>query len=92
MARCDTIERATSVHGIYESLAPEYEPLLVHSESAEAARNLDKLRSGESKIVVCVDMLGEGFDLPQLKIAAVHDTHKSLSVLLQRRFPRAEIR
>ena len=28
-------------------------------------------------------MLGEGFDLPQLKIAAVHDTHKGLSVLLQ---------
>ncbi len=28
-------------------------------------------------------MLGEGFDLPQLKIAAVHDTHKSLAVLLQ---------
>src|SRR5207248_9222069 len=29
------------------------------------------------------DMLGEGFDLPQLKIAAVHDSHKSLAVLLQ---------
>ncbi|REJ90726.1 MAG: type III restriction endonuclease subunit R [Planctomycetota bacterium] len=83
MARCDTIERATSTHGIYESLAPEYEPILVHSESAESVQNLDKLRSGKSKIVVCVDMLGEGFDLPQLKIAAVHDTHKSLSVLLQ---------
>lgn len=83
MARCDTIERATSVHGIYQSIAPEHKPVLVHSESVEAERNLDKLRSGNSKIVVCVDMLGEGFDLPQLKIAAVHDAHKSLSVLLQ---------
>src|SRR5690606_23690469 len=27
--------------------------------------------------------LGEGFDLPHLKIAAIHDLHKSLSVLLQ---------
>jgi len=36
-------------------------------------------------------MLGEGFDLPNLKIAAVHDTHKSLAVLLQftGRFTRA---
>jgi len=41
------------------------------------------LLAGESKIVVCVDMLGEGFDFPQLKIAAVHDTHKSIAVLLQ---------
>ncbi len=83
LARCDTIERATSVHGIYKSIAPEFKPVLVHSDLGEAERNLDKLRSGKSRIVVCVDMLGEGFDLPQLKIAAVHDTHKSLSVLLQ---------
>jgi hypothetical protein len=30
--------------------------------------------------VVCVDMLGEGFDLPELKIAAFHDIRKSLAV------------
>jgi hypothetical protein len=36
-----------------------------------------------SRIVVCVDMLGEGVDLPNLKIAALHDTHKSLAVTLQ---------
>ena len=28
-------------------------------------------------------MLGEGFDLPQLKIAAFHDIRKSLAVTLQ---------
>ena len=28
-------------------------------------------------------MLGEGIDIPSLKVAAVHDTHKSLAVLLQ---------
>lgn len=83
MARCDTIERAVNVHGIYSALAPEYEPVLVHSDDPDSAQNLDKLRSGESRIVVCVDMLGEGFDLPELKVAAVHDTHKSLAVLLQ---------
>ena len=32
---------------------------------------------------MCVDMLGEGFDLPSLKIAAVHDPHKSLAITLQ---------
>ncbi|WP_346763412.1 hypothetical protein [Escherichia sp. E4694] len=28
-------------------------------------------------------MLGEGYDLPNLKIAALHDHHKSLAVTLQ---------
>jgi hypothetical protein len=28
-------------------------------------------------------MLGEGFDLPELKVAAIHDLHKSLAILLQ---------
>ena len=28
-------------------------------------------------------MLGEGFDLPELKIAALHDVKKSLPVTLQ---------
>lgn len=36
-------------------------------------------------------MLGEGFDLPSLKVAAIHDPHKSLGVTLQfvGRFARA---
>src|SRR5690606_10095247 len=33
--------------------------------------------------VICVDMLKEGFDFPDFKIAAVHKLHKSLGVLLQ---------
>ena len=42
--------------------------------------------------MVCVDMFGEGFDLPELKIAALHDMHKSLAVTLQftGRFTRAK--
>ncbi len=83
MARCETIDRATKIHDLYTSLVPEYEPVLVHSDASDAAKNLAKLRAGKSRVVVCVDMLGEGFDLPELKIAAVHDTHRSLSVLLQ---------
>jgi superfamily II DNA or RNA helicase len=45
-----------------------------------------------TQIVVCVDMLGEGFDLPELKIAAFHDVKKSLAVTLQLagRFTRAK--
>jgi superfamily II DNA or RNA helicase len=83
MARCSSIDRATAVHAIYQQLVPELKPILVHSELLGVDARVAQLRAGESRVVVCVDMLGEGFDLPQLKVAAVHDLHKSLAVLLQ---------
>lgn len=92
MARVSTQARATEVHMIYESLG-EFNPIIIHSGLKEteidAARR--KLESGESRIVICVDMLGEGFDMPELKIAAFHDLRKSLAVTLQLagRFTRA---
>lgn len=44
---------------------------------------LDNLSSGELDGIICVDMLGEGYDFPNLKIAAVHVPHKSLANTLQ---------
>jgi superfamily II DNA or RNA helicase len=83
MARCANIDRARVIYEIYKEKAPDLRPVLVHSETGDAGEGLEELRSGKSRIVVCVNMLGEGFDLPELKVAAVHDTHKSLAVLLQ---------
>lgn len=85
MARADDKARAEAVLGIYSGLAPQHEPVLLHSglKRREQQESLRRLRAGESRIVVCVDMLGEGFDLPELKIAAIHDPHKSLAITLQ---------
>lgn len=85
MARCRRIARGTAIQSIYERLASDLKPIIVDSdmEDIEITSALDLLRSGQSKIVICVNMLGEGFDLPQLKIAALHDLHKSLPILLQ---------
>jgi len=85
MARADNIERAKQIYSIYSALAPEFNPLIVHSNlpANEQTNAIDKLRSRQSRVIVCVDMLGEGFDLPQLKIAALHDIHKSLAVTIQ---------
>jgi superfamily II DNA or RNA helicase len=93
MARVDTIPRAKELHAQYAKSMPKARPVLMHSNlgAAERLAGLAKLRSGESLVVVCVNMLGEGFDLPELKIAALHDKHKSESVTLQfiGRFTRA---
>lgn len=88
MARVSSIERAETVHGIYQQLAPGHNPLLIHSkmteaQKKEALRQLDGPGARNSRIIVCVDMLGEGFDMPELKIAAMHDIHKSLAITLQ---------
>jgi superfamily II DNA or RNA helicase len=89
MARTDSRERAEDIFAIYEKLAPKMKPVVVYSGTGRAALNktaldmiLDRGPDG-ARIVVCVDMLGEGFDLSNLKIAALHDTHKSLAVTLQ---------
>jgi superfamily II DNA or RNA helicase len=93
MARVDSIPRAKELHAKYAKAMPKHQPILMHSKlgAPERLAGLQKLRSGASRIVVCVDMLGEGFDLPELKIAALHDKHKSESVTLQfvGRFTRA---
>jgi superfamily II DNA or RNA helicase len=85
MARCATIERAKELRQLYSALFPEFRPVIVHSQQPmrERRENLAALRRFDSRIIVCVDMLGEGFDLPELKIAGLHDPHKSIAVTIQ---------
>jgi superfamily II DNA or RNA helicase len=89
MARTRSKERAESVSAIYAELAPDLKPVVVYSGAGRTLINREALASvldrgaAGSRIVVCVDMLGEGFDLPNLKVAALHDTHKSLAITLQ---------
>ncbi len=85
MARVQTISRAKEVLSVYEECAPDLRPIRLDSKMSQRDRNsaLQALLDRTSRVIVCVDMLGEGFDLPSLKVAAVHDPHKSLAVTLQ---------
>ena len=83
MARCQTVERARSVHTLYQRVAPDLHPLLIHSELTDADERIEALKQRNSRLVICVNMLGEGVDIPALKVAALHDMHQSLAVLLQ---------
>ncbi|TGE22703.1 DEAD/DEAH box helicase [Hymenobacter metallicola] len=84
MARTNKVERAKQVIKYYEAY-PGLNPVLIHSDLPDKTKKacINDLRTGRSKVVVCVNMLGEGFDLPELKIAAIHDPHKSLAITLQ---------
>jgi superfamily II DNA or RNA helicase len=85
MARVNTIGRAEEIREIYEEVASDLRPVFLHSRMAVKDRTaaLAALDVRDSRIIVCVDMLGEGFDLPSLKVAAIHNPHKSLGVTLQ---------
>lgn len=70
---------------IYSQVAADLSPVLVHSGVRASIRKerLAGIASGGHKIIVCVDMFGEGYDLPNLKVAAIHSLHQSLAITLQ---------
>lgn len=84
LARASSIERAETLYSsIYATIYGDLSPVLVHSRTKKRRALLEAIRNRQHRIIVCVDMFGEGFDLPNLKIAALHNVHKSLGVTLQ---------
>lgn len=85
MARVDDTKRADALYKLYAREFPEFSPVVIHSKvtSSERRDRLSRIIERKSRILICVDMFGEGFDLPQLKIAALHDKHQSLAITLQ---------
>lgn len=82
MARCATIKRANEIFKYYEG-CQDLSPVIVSSRSLGHKKIVEEIKRKEHKIIVCVNMLGEGFDLPEMKIAAIHDTRQSIPVTLQ---------
>lgn len=84
LARVGTTKRANEVYQIYEKFT-EFRVVKIHSQILGKEKTIiyNKIINKEVDIIICVDMLGEGFDLPELKIAAFHDIRKSLPITLQ---------
>lgn len=84
MVRTDSRKRADYLKRVY-SEHTDLDLRLIHSglSPSTVKKAVDQLRTGSLDGIICVDMLGEGFDLPTLKIAAVHAPHRSLAVTLQ---------
>lgn len=84
MVRVKSKQRARELEILYKS---ETMLKLRRIDSSMNVKDVDKyindLRQKKLDGIICVDMLGEGFDFPNLKIAAIHDLHKSLANTLQ---------
>ena len=83
MVRAETRPMAKMLFQNYKEWFPDERIVLIHSQIKGRKNLVKEVKQGKYDIVVCVDMLREGFDYPELKIAAVHGMHKSLTVLLQ---------
>lgn len=84
MVRTGQKSRAKELLRLYEQETDLRLQLVLGDHSLPHVRSvLSKLDRRELDGLICVDMLGEGFNLPQLKIAALHTPHRSLGVTLQ---------
>lgn len=84
MVRTDSRPRAAELKALYEQHT-SLKLSIIHGQHSlrHVRRTVRELREGTIDGVVCVDMFGEGVDMPQLKIAAIHAPHRSLAVTLQ---------
>lgn len=85
MARVDERKKAEEIFESIYSKYSDYNPVFIHSGISKADKKeiLENIKNKKHRIIICVDMLGEGFDLPQLKICAMHDIHKNITTSFQ---------
>lgn len=84
MIRTDSRVRAKELLQMYKKVTTLKLEIITGNNSLRYVKNAIKaLKGGELDGIICVNMLGEGFNFPNLKIAAIHAPHKSLSVTLQ---------
>lgn len=84
MVRSDSKDRVRELKKLYdEHTGLRLETITSDESLGTIRRKLGRLAAGEIDGVICVNMMGEGFNFPRLKIAAVHSPFKSLAVTLQ---------
>jgi len=82
MARCVNKKRALEIAEIYHAFE-NFKTVVVYTNIPNLVQKTRDIKEKKYDIIVCVDMLGEGFDLPELKIAAIHDERQSIPITLQ---------
>lgn len=78
-----SIRHATQVAALYREQSLRVEVLHSQLSADERDRIEATLRSGLTDVVVQVNILGEGYDLPSLSVAAVFRPYRSLSPYVQ---------
>ena len=84
MVRTDRQKRAEELAVVYSNNTGLRLSIVTGNTPLRHAKEIvQKLLGDKLDGIICVNMLGEGFNFPSLKIAAIHSPHRSLSVTLQ---------
>ena len=84
MVRTATKDKAKELETLYkENTSLRLQRIDSSMTNSTVKSCIKLLRERKLDGIICVDMLGEGFDFPNLKIAAIHEVHKSLANTLQ---------
>lgn len=84
MVRTDTKDNAKQLEQVYkDNTSLKLKRIDSSTTYSSVQKTIEALRNGQIDGIICVNMLGEGFDFPNLKIAAIHEPHKSLASTLQ---------
>ncbi len=82
-ARTDRTAHADDLATRYTEVGLRIKSVSSRKSKAQIDTILHELDTGALDGIVCVDMLGEGFDFPRFKIAVLHAAHNSLVPTLQ---------
>ena len=77
------IDHARAIRSLYAERGYEAETIHSKMSAEDRAEVLRKLKAGLIDVIVQVQMLGEGFDHPQLSVAAIFRPFRSLAPYLQ---------
>ncbi|MFL6192553.1 MAG: DEAD/DEAH box helicase, partial [Thermoanaerobaculia bacterium] len=83
LIRTASVKGVASLKALYEARGVRVREVHYKKSMHENAEALGELRRGRLDGVVCVGMLGEGLDIPELKVAALHTPPKSFPFTLQ---------
>ena len=83
LVRAHDVQRAHQLAERYQHRGVDIEVLTSRLSEANQVRIIRRLNDGDLRAVAVVGMLGEGFDLPRLRLVAYHDKHKSMPATIQ---------
>ncbi|MGW9264996.1 DEAD/DEAH box helicase [Gordonia terrae] len=83
LVRAGDRSRAAELVELYAKGGLDVVALTSNLGQKRRAQIVDGLKDGSIRAVAVVGMLGEGFDLPRLRLAAYHDKHKSVASTVQ---------
>lgn len=83
LVRGATVARLRELRSIYEQAGIDLTLLYNTMSDEKRTAVVEGLKAGTTQAVGVVGMLGEGFDLPSLRIVAYHDKHRSVPATVQ---------